>query len=82
VLFTLGGTVAMAGTERDAVARLGGADLVAGIDGLGDVEVRDLSPVPSADLSFTNLLDIVDVAGGAVRSSARGVGSHAGDGHA
>jgi L-asparaginase len=73
VLFTLGGTIAMAGTERGAVARLGGADLVAGVDGLGDVEVRDLSPVPSADLSFTNLLDVVDAADEAVRNGARGV---------
>jgi L-asparaginase len=73
VLFTLGGTIAMAGTDRGAVARLGGSELVAGIDGLGEVEVRDLDPVPSADLSFANLLDVVEAAGDAVRNGARGV---------
>jgi L-asparaginase len=73
VLFTLGGTIAMAGSDRGAVARLGGAELVAGVDGLGDIEVRDLRPAPSADLSFNSVLDVVDAAADAVANGARGI---------
>jgi L-asparaginase len=47
------------------VARLSGHDLVAGISRLGDVEVRDLRPVPNADLSFNDILDVVDAANAA-----------------
>jgi L-asparaginase len=73
VLFTLGGTIAMAGGNGGVVARLSGHDLVAGIGGLGDVEVRDLSPLPSADLSFNDILDVVDAASEAVANGAGGI---------
>jgi L-asparaginase/Glu-tRNA(Gln) amidotransferase subunit D len=45
VVFTLGGTIAMTAHDGGVVARLGGRDLLAGIDGLaeaGGTEVRDL----------------------------------------
>jgi L-asparaginase len=73
VLFTLGGTIAMAGGDGGVVARLSGHDLVAGLGGLGDVDVRDLRPVPSADLSFNDILDVVDAANEAVANGAGGI---------
>ena len=76
VLFTLGGTIAMAGRDGGVVARLGGRDLLDGVGGLGgghDIDVRDLPAVPSADLSFARVLDVVDQAGEAVQDGAPGV---------
>jgi L-asparaginase len=76
VLFTLGGTIAMSGHDGGVVARLGGRDLVAGVGTLGDdvpVEVRDQRAVPSADLSFGDVLDVVDAATEAVENGARGI---------
>ncbi len=76
VLFTLGGTIAMAGSAGGGVvARLSGAELMAGLhlDDGTEVEVRDLRPVPSADLSFSDVLDVVAAAGEAVAGGAAGV---------
>ena len=82
VLYTLGGTISMAGTLGDGTgsgvtARLGGADLAADVPGLGDTGVllrtEDIERVPSADLSFAQLLDLVRRASAAVRDGARGV---------
>ena len=76
VLFTLGGTIAMAGHDGGVVARLSGRDLVAGagnLDEAADVEVRDLRAVPSADLSFVDILDAIDAAGAAVTAGACGI---------
>jgi L-asparaginase len=77
VLFTLGGTIAMAGHDGGVVARLSGRDLVAGAGKLddegADVEVRDLRAVPSADLSFVDILDAIDAAGAAVAAGACGI---------
>jgi L-asparaginase len=81
VVFTLGGTIAMTGQHGGVMTRLGGRDLLAGIAGLAGsrlvdgvgIEVRDLRAVPSADLSFADILDVADAARAAVAGGARGV---------
>lgn len=75
VLFTLGGTIAMAGRQGGVVTRLGGRELVAGleVDAGVALDVRDVRAVPSASLSFGDVLDVVDAAGAAVAGGARGV---------
>ena len=82
VLYTLGGTISMAGSLGDGsgdgvVARLGGQDLAADVPGLAEsgvpLRVEDVERVPSADLSFAQLLDLVRSASAAVRAGARGV---------
>lgn len=81
-LFTLGGTIAMAGhgPGRDGgtvVARLSGADLTAAVPRLADVgvplEVQDIEAVPSARLTFARILDLVRRASDAVRDGAHGI---------
>ncbi|WP_370084434.1 asparaginase [Streptacidiphilus sp. MAP12-16] len=81
-LFTLGGTIAMAGPGQGGagglvVARLSGADLTAAVPALGELgvplEVHDLDAVPSADLTFAQILALVDSASGAVEAGACGV---------
>ena len=84
-LYTLGGTIAMAGHDEDApdaaagsvVARLGGEQLAASVPGLAQSGVRlritDLGQVPSADITFAQILDLLRVAGEAVRGGAAGV---------
>ncbi|MGB2572067.1 asparaginase [Micromonospora citrea] len=79
-LFTLGGTIAMAGIgpgERPVVTRLTGADLLAAVPGLDtageELDVRDALAVPSADLTYRRLLDVVDAASRAVAGGATGV---------
>jgi L-asparaginase len=80
-LFTLGGTIAMAGHREDSggavVARLTGADLTAAVPGLADLaeplDVHDVHAVPSADLTFTHVLDLLARASRAVREGAPGV---------
>jgi L-asparaginase len=82
VLFTLGGTIAMNGSipgqpDSPVVARLGGADLVAAVPGLADLgtplDVRDTRAVPSADLTYAQMLELADVASGAVFQGAQGI---------
>jgi L-asparaginase len=75
VLFTLGGTIAMSGTEGGGVvARLSGAELMAGLGRLDtEVDVRDRHAVPSADLSFSAVLDVVAAADQAVALGAAGI---------
>jgi L-asparaginase len=95
VLFTLGGTIAMAGHRDDAgapggahgagggagggtvVARLTGADLTSGVPGLAETGVRvrvaDVDRIPSADLTFRQLCDLLEQAGQAVRGGAAGI---------
>jgi L-asparaginase len=73
-LYTLGGTIAMAGRDGvgggGAVARLSGADLLAHVPGLPgtgiDVRVEDVRAVPSACLRMEDLLDLAERAGAAV----------------
>ncbi|WP_320064607.1 asparaginase [Micromonospora sp. RTGN7] len=78
VLFTLGGTIAMAGSVGGGVvARLAGADLIAAVPGLADLghplDVRDAPPVPSANLTYRQILGLVDAASAAVNGGAVGV---------
>ena len=83
VLYTLGGTISMAGVRGDSsggsgvVARLGGADLAADVPGLGEtgviLKVEDIERVPSADLTFAQVLDLVRRASEAVQAGASGV---------
>lgn len=78
-LFTLGGTIAMAGTGDGSgvVSRLTGADLTAavpGLDALGvRIDVQDTRAVPSANLTFPQVLEVVAAASRAVEAGAAGV---------
>ncbi|HEY3503844.1 MAG TPA: asparaginase [Actinocatenispora sp.] len=76
-LFTLGGTIAMAGTRGAVVARLTGADLTASVPGLDELgvtlDVRDAVAVPSASLTYRQVLDLVAEAEAAVDAGAAGV---------
>ena len=77
-LFTLGGTIAMAGAgSGGVVTRLTGAQLTAAVPGLADLpealDVRDVEAVPSAALTYRQILDLVDAAGAAVAAGATGV---------
>ncbi|MFE9092915.1 asparaginase [Streptomyces sp. NPDC007264] len=79
-LFTLGGTISMAGRTGgggEVVTRLNGADLAAavpGLTGLGmPLDIHDIEAVPSANLTFANILALVDSASRAVRAGACGV---------
>jgi L-asparaginase len=76
-MFSLGGTIAMAGhNDGGVVTRLTGHDLLAGLGPLErglDVRVHDLGARPSADLTFDDVLDAVDAAGLAVADGARGI---------
>ncbi len=71
-LFTLGGTIAMAGGHR-----LTGEDLTAAVPGLSElgrpVEIQDIEAVPSANLTAAKILDVVDAASKAVADGATGV---------
>jgi L-asparaginase len=62
VVFFLGGTISMAGHDGGVVTRRGGAELVAAVPQLGDLdvslEVRDFRQLPSACLSFDDILDL------------------------
>lgn len=79
-LFTLGGTIAMAGragTDGGVVTRLTGTDLVDAVPGLADlgvrIEVRDAHAVPSANLTFAQILGVAGAAEQAVTGGAAGV---------
>jgi L-asparaginase len=87
-LFTLGGTIAMAGHTADGepgraagagpvVTRLTGADLTAAVPGLAELgmplDVHDVEAVPSADLTFAQVLGLVGTASRAVVAGARGI---------
>ncbi len=81
-MFTLGGTIAMANRPSDnrpggVIARLTGADLLASVPGLAEtgvtLDVRDALAVPSANLTFMHLFDVVDAASQAIRDGAAGV---------
>jgi len=76
-LFTLGGTIAMAGTRNGVITRLTGAELIDGVPGLADLgeplDVRDARALPSASLTYAQMLAVADAADEAVRAGARGV---------
>ena len=71
-LFTLGGTISMAGAHR-----LTGDDLTAAMPGLPElgpsVEIQDIEKVPSANLTAAKILEVVDAASKAVAAGAVGV---------
>ncbi|MGW1339752.1 asparaginase [Kribbella sp. NPDC002412] len=71
-LFTLGGTISMAGTHR-----LTGDDLTAAVPGLAElghpVEIQDVEKVPSANLTASKMLEVVDAASKAVADGATGI---------
>ncbi|MFU8871350.1 asparaginase [Micromonospora sp. SL4-19] len=74
-LFTLGGTIAMAGSAGQGVVnRLTGAELTAAVPGLADIplDVHDVQAVPSAALTYRQMLDLVDASGAAVAAGASG----------
>jgi L-asparaginase len=73
--FALGGTISMTGDAGGGVvARLSGADLVTTLGDLdADIRVHDPYAVPSASLSFADVLDVVDAAAQAVADGATGV---------
>ncbi|WBB70284.1 asparaginase [Micromonospora sp. WMMD812] len=78
-LLTLGGTIAMGGVDRGrpgVVTRLTGADLTAAVPGLADLgvplDVRDAHAVPSANLTYRQLLDVIGIASAAVSDGAVG----------
>ena len=76
LLLTLGGTISMVGHDGGAVVRLNGADLLADAtasEGAPQVVVRDVRAVPSAHLTFGDVLEIVATADEAVAAGARGV---------
>lgn len=80
-LFTLGGTISMAGSPGGGgpgvIARLRGAELAATVPGLREldvgVDIHDVEAVPSASLTFAQVLDLVDAASKAVEDGASGV---------
>jgi L-asparaginase len=82
VLYTLGGTIAMSGHEEapggpgSVVARLGGEQLAASVPGLAETGVRlriaDVDRIPSADLTFGQIAEVVESASAAVREGAAG----------
>ena len=76
-LFTLGGTISMAGRTPEGVTRLTGADLTAAVPGLADlpvpVEIQDVEATGSANLTLAKVLDVVDAASKAISNGATGV---------
>ncbi|MEU4195948.1 asparaginase [Kribbella sp. NPDC026611] len=68
-LFTLGGTISMAGSHR-----LTGEDLTTAIPGVSElaVEIQDVEKIPSGDLTAAKLLEVVDAASKAVTAGAAG----------
>ncbi|MFC0624129.1 asparaginase [Kribbella deserti] len=77
-LFTLGGTISMAGgPSAGVVPRLTGADLMAAVPGLAELdrplEVQDVQAVPSANLTLATMLEVVDAAAQAIADGATGI---------
>ncbi|MCM2577608.1 asparaginase [Streptomyces meridianus] len=78
-LFTLGGTIAMAGAGHGGgvVSRLTGSELTAAVPGLEalgvPLVVHDTHAVPSANLTFPQVLELVAAASRAVEEGATGV---------
>ncbi|MFB9236138.1 asparaginase domain-containing protein [Plantactinospora siamensis] len=76
-VFFLGGTIGMAGHRAGVVHRLTGAELVEAVPQLADVganlAVRDFRALPSACLSFADILELADAADAAVAAGADGI---------
>lgn len=64
--FFLGGTIGMAGHQGGVVSRLTADDLVASVPQLGELDVRleatTFRSMPSASLSFADLIELVETA--------------------
>ncbi|MEU6079829.1 asparaginase [Streptomyces sp. NPDC047108] len=77
-LFALGGTISVSGGpgHDGLVPRLTGADITAAVPGVTELgvklDVRDTQAVPSANLTFAEMLDVVAAASTAVRNGAIG----------
>jgi L-asparaginase len=75
--FALGGTISMTGASgTDVVARLTGEQIIAGLGAepiAVELEVHSPYAVPSASLTFADVLDVVERAGRTVESGATGV---------
>ena len=76
-VFFLGGTIAMSGHRDGVVQRLDGAAVLSAVPHLADLDVaiaaRDVRAVPSACLSFDDILELVAAAEAAVADGATGV---------
>jgi L-asparaginase len=76
-VFFLGGTIAMAGHRDGVVQRLDGAALLSAVPQLADLDVSiqayDFRAIPSACLSFDDILELVAAAGAEVAGGAAGV---------
>ncbi|MEU4210161.1 asparaginase [Streptomyces sp. NPDC026206] len=81
-LFTLGGTISVPSVPSvpsggGAGARLSGDEIVAAVPGLRELgvalDVQDVRAVPSASLTFAQVLDVVEDASRAVSEGAAGV---------
>lgn len=70
-LFTLGGTIAMSGDTGAVITRLTGRELTAALP--VEVEVHDVRAVPSSNLTFADLLEVLAAASAAVAAGAAGV---------
>ena len=66
--FFLGGTIGMAGHQGGVVTRLGAAQLVESVPALGELDVgldvRNFRSLPSADLSFEDVVELTRTAEG------------------
>ncbi|HEX7744023.1 MAG TPA: asparaginase [Micromonosporaceae bacterium] len=76
-VFFLGGTIAMAGHRDGVVQRLTGSDVMSAVPQLADLDVtvqtHDFRAMPSACLSFEDILELVAAADSAVTGGATGV---------
>lgn len=76
-IFFLGGTISMAGHTGGAVVRLGGAELLASVPGLGELAVEidaiDFRRIPSACLRFGDVVELVAAAQSAVAAGTVGI---------
>ncbi len=76
-VFFLGGTIAMAGHRDGVVRRLGAADLLSAVPQLADtgvhIQAHDFRAIPSACLTFEDVLELVAAAEEAVAAGATGV---------
>jgi L-asparaginase len=67
--FFLGGTISMSGHDKGVVARIGGAELIESVPQLAglnvQLDVRDFRTMPSACLSFGDIVELVVAAAAA-----------------
>jgi L-asparaginase len=74
--FALGGTISMSAADGGVVARLSGDDLVAAVPDLAahaDVMVQPTQPLPSASLTYGDILTVAAAAGELAESGIDGI---------